>query len=174
MGGFTSSWGWQGFDLSVVGYFRVGGTIASTLHMPNNYWNRLDGRRGQLKVDYWSADNPTNDMPKPDMSINAARTNVLGYFDGSFLKVRSINLGYNIDPRYTKWLGASSGIRVYASVTDPFIFFSEYLKAGGLDPEPTNTAASDIDALAMPGRTLVVGTGIPPIRKYIFGINVRF
>lgn len=141
MGGFTSTWGWKGFDLSVVGYYRVGGTIASTLHMPNNYWNRLDGRRGQLKVDYWSPDNPTNDMPRPDMSINAARTNVLGYFDGSFLKIRSINFGYNIDPQLTRWLGAKSGIRIYASVTDPFIFFSPYLKAGGLDPEPTNNAS---------------------------------
>ncbi len=174
MGGFTSTWEWKGFDLSIVGYYRVGGTIASTLHMPNNYWNRLDGRRGQIKVDYWTPVNPTNDMPKPDMSINAARTNVLGYFDGSFLKIRSINVGYNFDPQLTRWLGASSGIRVYASVTDPFIFFSEYLKAGGLDPEPTNMASSDIDALAMPGRTLVVGTGIPPVRKFIFGINVRF
>jgi len=174
MGGFTSTWGWQGFDLSIVGYYRVGGTIASTLHMPNNYWNRLDGRRGQLKVDYWSPDNPTNDMPRPDMSINAARTNVLGYFDGSFLKIRSINLGYNIDPKLTRWLGASSGIRIYASVADPFIFFSPYLKVGGLDPEPTNNASSDNNALAMPARTLVVGTGIPPVRKYVFGLNVRF
>jgi TonB-linked SusC/RagA family outer membrane protein len=174
MGGFTSTWGWQGFDLSVVGYFRVGGLIASTLHMPNNYWNRLDGRRGQLKVDYWSPDNPTNDMPKPDMSINAARSNVLGYFDGSFLKIRSINLGYNIDKKYTQWLGANSGIRLYASVTDPFIFFSPYIRAGGLDPEPTNNASADNSALSMPNRTLVVGTGIPPVRKYVFGLNVKF
>ncbi len=174
MGGFTSTWGWRGFDLSIVGYFRVGGMIASTLHMPNNYWNRLDGRRGQIKVDYWSPDNPTNDMPKPDMSINAARTNVLGYFDGSFLKVRSINLGYNINKKYTQWLGINSGIRLYASVTDPFIFFSPYIKAGGLDPEPTNNASSDNSALSMPNRMLVVGTGIPPVRKYVFGLNVKF
>jgi len=174
MGGFTSTWGWKGFDLGVVGYFRVGGTIASTLHMPNNYWNRLDGRRGQLKVDYWSPDNPTNDMPKPDMSINAARSNVLGYFDGSFLKIRSINLGYNINKKYTQWLGVNSGIRLYASVTDPFIFFSPYIKAGGLDPEPTNNASADNGALSMPNRTLVVGTGIPPVRKYVFGLNVKF
>jgi TonB-linked SusC/RagA family outer membrane protein len=174
MGGFTSTWGYKGVDLSVVGYFRIGGMIASTLHMPNNYWNRLDGRRGQLKVDYWSPTNPTNDMPKPDMSINAARTNVLGYFDGSFLKIRSINLGYNLDQRLTKWISPSANIRAYVSVTDAFILFSPYLKAGGLDPEPTNNASSDNGALSMPGRTLVVGVGIPPVRKFIFGLNVRF
>jgi len=174
MGGFTSSWGFKGFDLSVVGYFRVGGMISSTLHMPNNYWNRLDGRRNNIQVDYWTPDNPTNDMPKPNMSINAARTNCLGYFDGSFLKIRSINLGYNIDPRFTKWISQGSSVRIYASVTDPFIFFSPYMKAGGLDPEPTNNASTDNNALSMPGRTLVVGAGIPPVRKYVFGLNVRF
>ena len=174
MGGFTSTWGYKGLDLSVVGYFRVGGTISSTLHMPNNYWNRLDGRRNGIQVDYWTETNPTNDMPKPDMSINAARTNVLGYFDGSFLKIRSINLGYNLNQRFTNWISPTAKVRAYVSVTDPFLLFSPYLKAGGLDPEPTNNASSDNNALSMPARTLVVGTGIPPVRKFIFGVNVRF
>lgn len=174
MGGFTSTWGFAGFDLSTVAYFRIGGMIASTLHMPNNYINRLDGRRNGIKVDYWSPTNPTNDMVKPDMSINAARTNVLGYFDGSFLKIRSINLGYNVDPKFVKFISPGASVRLYASVADPFIFFSPYIKAGGLDPEPTNNASSDNGALSMPGRTLVVSGGIPPVRKFVFGLNVRF
>jgi TonB-linked SusC/RagA family outer membrane protein len=174
LGGFTSTWGYKGFDLSVVSYFRIGGMIASTLHMPNNYINRLDGRRNGIKVDYWSPTNPTNDMPKPDIAINAARTNVLGYFSGSFLKVRSINLGYNVNPKYTKFLAQDFNVRIYASVTDPFILFSPYLKKGGVDPEPTNNASSDNGALAMPGRTLVVSLSPPPVRKFIFGLNVRF
>ena len=174
LGGFTSTWGFKGFDLSVVGYFRVGGMIASTMHMPNNYFNRLDGRRNGPKVDYWSPTNPTNKYPKPDMAINAARTNVLGYFDGSFLKIRSINLGYNLDRRWTRFMSPSASVRVYASVADPFILFSPYLEEGGLDPEPTNTAAIDNSALGIPGRTLVVSYGTPPVRKFLFGINVNF
>jgi len=174
MGGFTSTWRFKNFDLSAVGYFRIGGMIASTLHMPNNYINRLDGRRNGIKVDYWSPTNPTNDMPKPDMSINAARTNVLGYFDGSFLKIRSINLGYNVNPRLLKFLSGSSKVRIYGSVGDPFIFFSPYLKKGGLDPEPTNNASSDNGALSIPARTLVVSLATPPVRKFVFGLNVRF
>jgi TonB-linked SusC/RagA family outer membrane protein len=174
LGGFTSTWGYKGFDLSMVGYFRAGGMIASTLHMPNNYINRLDGRRNGLKVDYWSPTNPTNDMPKPDMSINAARTDVLGYFDGSFLKIRSFNLGYNVDKKFTKFVSPGASIRIYASVTDPFILFSPYLKNGGLDPEPTNNASSDNSALAIPDRMLVVSLATPPVRKFVFGLNVRF
>lgn len=174
LGGFTSTWEYKGFDLSVVGFFRVGGTIISTLHMPNAYYNRLDGRRNQIVVDYWTPENPTNDMPAPNVNIDASRTNVLGYFDGSFLKIRSINLGYNVDPKHTKFIGPGAKVRIYSSVTDPFIFFSPYIKKGGLDPEPTNAASADNNALAMPSRSLVVGLGTPPVIKFIFGINVKF
>lgn len=173
MGGFTSTWGYYGFDLSVVGYFRIGGMIASSLHMPNNYLNRLDGRRNQIVVDYWTPDNPTNDMPQPSASIDASRTDVLGYFDGSFLKIRSINLGYTLDKSVLNILNFDGSFRVYASVADPFILFSPYLKEGGLDPEPTNYARDDV-ALGLPGRTLVIGTSTPPARRIMFGVNVTF
>jgi TonB-linked SusC/RagA family outer membrane protein len=175
MGGFTSTWGYKRFDLSVVGYFRVGGTIASTLHMPNNYLNRLDGRRNQIVVDYWTPENPTNDMPKPSATIDASRSDVLGYFDGSFLKIRSINLGYNFNPALTSRIfGEGSSVRVYASLADAFIFFSPYLKAGGVDPEPTNTAVDDIEGISLPDRTLVVGYNTPPTSKLLFGVNIKF
>ncbi|HDR90455.1 MAG TPA: TonB-dependent receptor [Bacteroidetes bacterium] len=174
IGGFTSSWEYRGFDLSVVGYYRVGGMIASTLHMPNNYLNRLDGRRNQIVVDYWTPDNPTNDMPKPEEAFDASRSDVLGYFDGSFLKIRSINLGYTFSKEFTRFLGPSGSLRAYATVADPFILFSPYLKKGGVDPEPTNRAQDDIAALGLPGRTLVVGYNTPPTRRILFGLNVSF
>lgn len=174
-GGFTSTWSYQRFDLSVVGYYRVGGMIISTLHMPNNYLNRLDGRRNQINVDYWTPDNPTNDMPQPNAAFDAARSDVLGYFDGSFLKIRSINLGYNLNPKLTdKVFGDGSSVRVYASLADAFTLFCPYLKAGGIDPEPTNTAQSDVAAVGVVDRALVVGYNTPATRKIIFGLNVKF
>ncbi len=172
-GGFSSYWTFKGFDLSVVTYFRVGGMIASTVHMPNAYFNRLDGRRNNLKVDYWTPENPTNDMPKPDKNIDANRTNVLGYFDGSFLKVRSINFGYNFPGSITNRISKGMSLRLYGSVTDPFIFFSPYVNAGGVDPEPTGTG-SGTDAISLPTRTLTVGLTTPPTRKFIIGLNVKF
>lgn len=176
-GGFTSTWNYKGFDFSVVGYFRSGGLIVSTVHMPNAYFNRLDGRRNNLKVDYWSETNPTNDMPKPNASIDASKSSVLGYFDGSFLKIRSINLGYNLPKSLTHYIGDNSTVRVYTSVTDPFIFFSPYIDKGGVDPEPTGTREQDGNSSslgAVPAKALVVSLSTPPTTKFIFGLNIKF
>lgn len=168
-GGFSSNWEYRNFDLSVVGYFRVGGTIVSTLHMPNDYVNRLDGRRNGLKVDYWTPQNPTNAYPKPK-SDPGSFTNPLGYFDGSFLKIRSINLGYTFNNVFR----SDAKLRVYGSVVDPFVFFSPYLDAGGINPEPTGTAEGANDSVGLPSRSLVISLGTPPTTKYLFGLNFSF
>jgi TonB-linked SusC/RagA family outer membrane protein len=168
-GGFTSSWEYKNLDLSVVGYFRVGGTLISTLHMPNDYVNRLDGRRNGIKVDYWTEDNPTNAYPKPRKDPGSY-TNTLGYFDGSFLKIRSINLGYT----FKNIINAESKLRIYGSVTDPFILFSPYLDEGGLNPEPTTRAEYSNDSVGLPASNLVVGLSTPPTRKFLFGVNFSF
>lgn len=173
-GGFTLSMEYKGFDFSTVGYFRMGGLIISTLHQPNAYINRLDGRRNGIKVDYWSETNPTNDMPKPHSAINTNRSSVLGYFDGSFLKVRSINLGYNIPNRFASFMGSDAKIRVYSSVTDPFILFSPYIDKGGVDPEPNGQGGGNQANDAVPNRAWTVGLNAPPTTKFIFGLNVKF
>lgn len=174
-GGFSTTWGYKRFDLSVVGYYRVGGMIMSTMHMPNDYFLRLDGRRNHIDVDYWTEDNPSDRFPKPDYAIDATNSNVLGYFNGSFLKIRSINLGYSFNPKLIeKYLGEHSSLRVYASVSDPFILFAPYLKYGGLDPEPTATGENANGAVGIPDRALTVGLDLPPTRKILFGINVKF
>jgi len=81
----------------------------------------------------------------------------LGYFNGSFVKIRSISLGYNLPQAVLQKLTARS-LRVYATASDPFILFSPYRKAGGLDPEGTGT----------------VGIDTPPAWAFIFGVNVSF
>ncbi len=168
-GGLSSTWEYKNFDLSVVTYFRIGGTIISTLHMPNDYLNRLDGRRNQIKVDYWTPDNPTNKYPQPRKDPGAY-TNTLGYFDGTFLKVRSINLGYN----FQNILNTQSNLRIYASVADPFTFFSPYLKEGGVNPEPTAKGENTNSSVGLPDRSLVINLNTPPTTRYLLGVNFSF
>ncbi len=173
-GGLTSTFRFKGFDFSVVGYYRMGGMIISTLHMPADYVNRLDGRRNQIKVDYWTPTNPTNEMPRPNAAFDAARTGVLGYFDGSFIKIRSINFGYEVDKRLLRVLGPTSSLRIFASVADPFLLYSPYVDAGGVDPEPNRTGATISGGEGVPARALKIGLNTPPTRRYIIGINYKF
>jgi hypothetical protein len=65
-GGITNRFSYKGFDLSFVTYARIGGTLVSAIHQPlAGYLTINDGRRNQLKVDYWTPENPTNDFPAP-------------------------------------------------------------------------------------------------------------
>jgi len=95
----------------------------------------------------------------------------LGYFDASFMKIRSINLGYNLPENWARKAGMSS-TRVYLTAQNPFTVFSPYVRAGGLDPEPTGLDTST--TRAQPERLLTVGANTPLTRSFLLGVNFKF
>ncbi len=99
-GGFNTRVSYKGFDLGVVGFFRSGGILFSTIHGSNGYLNLLTGRRNNIDVDYWTPENTDAKYPKPGgilASDNPKYGSTLSYFDGSFLKIRTITLGYDFN-----------------------------------------------------------------------------
>jgi TonB-linked SusC/RagA family outer membrane protein len=139
IGGMTHRFGYKGFDLSVVAYARLGHILESTHH-----GRATDGRSNLFKHDYWTPDNPTNAYPRPHSGLQQPFfTSTLSYFDGSFVKIRSVNFGYNFSQNFTQRLGIQS-LRFYVSVHNPVIFSSYISKHNGDDPEnPTrNTPLS--------------------------------
>jgi TonB-dependent starch-binding outer membrane protein SusC len=156
-GGMTNRFGFKGFDLTVVAFARIGQTLNSSLY-GGNFVNTYQGTYNNLKTDYWTPYNHQNENPKPNSAAtNPLNRSVLSYFDGSFVKIRSISLGYNLPQPLMQRLGTRS-IRVYATATDPFILFSPYRRAGGIDPEGAGT----------------VGIDTPPVWSLLFGLNVSF
>ncbi|MDJ1501031.1 TonB-dependent receptor [Xanthocytophaga agilis] len=175
-GGFTNRFSYKGFDLSVVTFASIGGKLISAIHQPQSYLNMLQGRRNGIKVDYWTEQNPTNAYPKPDAAIgdNPLYGSTLGYFDATFVKIRSINLGYNLPQNWLKKISASS-IRIYATVNNVATLFSPYIKAGGVDPEATGTGAQGVVANSnIPSRQLTVGANTPPSRWFMIGLNIKY
>jgi len=77
---------------------------------------------------------------------------VLRYRDGSFVRVRNINLGYNFANKLIKPIGLQS-LRVYVSAQNPFTF----TKFKGWDSE----AGSGIDSY-------------PSAKMALLGVNVSF
>jgi len=181
IGGFNTTVGYKGFDLTVIGAFQIGGKLISAIHSSNGYLNMLTGRRGQLDVDYWTEENTGAKYPKPGgiiSSDNPKYGSTLGYFNAGYLKVRAITLGYNFDNLSAiKNLGISR-LRLYATVQNPFVLFSPYNNESGLDPE-TNSWANENTAVAVDGYTgkhkmPIVGYNTPATRNFLFGINVTF
>ncbi|WP_461131496.1 SusC/RagA family TonB-linked outer membrane protein [Spirosoma aerophilum] len=156
-GGITNRFSYKGFDLNFFIYARIGQTILSGFHRDNN---QLAGRYEQIKVDYWTPNNPTNEFPRPNSSqefpvYNAA----IIYFDGSFVKVRNINFGYTFPSSITSKLRMQS-LRLFSSIQQPFIFSSYRSKYNGVDPETSDGTVSN---------------GVTPATRVVtFGLNVKF
>lgn len=181
-GGMTNRFAYGDFDLTVVLYGRYGGTLVSQAHQPlAGYATINDGRRNQLAVDYWTPGNPTNFFPSPNVAggqisspLASDAQSVLGYFDASFLKVRTISLGYSLKSRWANKIGAKN-LRVYVSSQNPFTLFSPYVKAGGIDPEPSGTGNQGVQNPGnISARALTIGVATPPTRSVLAGINVSF
>ena len=181
IGGFNTTVGYKGFDLTVIGAFQVGGKLISAIHSANGYLNMLTGRRGQLDVDYWTEQNTGAKYPKPggiQSGDNPKYGSTLGYFDAGYLKVRAITLGYNFDNlKAVKDFGISR-LRLYATIQNPFVLFSPFNNESGLDPE-TNSYANQNTAVGIDGYTgkhsmPIVDYNTPSTRNFIFGLNVTF
>ncbi|MGS2741032.1 SusC/RagA family TonB-linked outer membrane protein [Sinomicrobium sp. M5D2P17] len=177
-GGFNTRVAYKNFDLSTVGAFRSGGTLISTLHTASGYLNMLSGRRNNVKVDYWTPENTDASYPAPGGIMsgdNPKYGSTLGYFDASYLKIRTITLGYNFDQN--NWLKKAGigNLRLYATVQNPFVVFSPFHKETGMDPE-TNSYADENAAVTgtYPSRLLTIGTNAPATRNYMLGLNVTF
>lgn len=176
-GGFNTRLAYKNFDLSLVGAFKSGGVIISTLYGNTSYLNMLSGRRNNVDVDYWTEENPNVRYPKPggiQSSNNPKYGSTLALFDASYVKIRTITLGYNFDQEVFKKAGITR-LRLYATVTNPFVFFSPYHDESGMDPESNslgneNQAVNDV----YKSRFLTIGTNTPSIRNYMIGLNLTF
>lgn len=181
LGGFNTTVGYKGFDLTVIGAFQIGGKLISAIHSGNGYLNMLDGRRNNIDVDYWTEENTGAKYPRPNgirSGDNPKYASTLGYFDAGYLKVRAITLGYNFENiKAIKNFGISR-LRLYATIQNPFVLFSPFNNESGLDPE-TNSWANQNTAVAYSEysgkhKMPIVGYNTPSTRNFMFGLNVTF
>jgi TonB-linked SusC/RagA family outer membrane protein len=177
-GGFNTRVAYKGFDLSAVGAFQSGGILISTLYSSAGYLNLMTGRRGNVNVDYWTPDNTGAKYPKPGGILsgdNPKYGSTLGYFNASYIKIRSLTLGYNFNQTWIRNAGIEK-LRFYFTAQNPFVLFSPYHKETGMDPE-TNSYGDQNAAVAYSynlRRLLTIGTNTPAIRKYLIGIELTF
>lgn len=146
--GLNNRFEYKGFDLSVFVFARLGQMIHSSAHAHFDF----EGLTKSIKCDYWLPDNPTNEYPRPDRrKPHFIQANVLGYKDGSFVKVRDITFGYTLPSKLTSRIQLSR-LRIYSTMKNYFTF-SEITP---YDPERGGSLSE------------------PMTKQWIFGINVEF
>ena len=163
-GGLTNRFEFKGFDLSFFLFGRFGNTILSGFHRNQL---QLAGRYQQIKVDYWTPNNPTNEFPRPKSNQEFPVYNsTLFYYDGTFIKLRNINFGYTFSKGIAKKIGAES-VRFYSSIQQPKIWSSYLSKYNGVDPEAAITTSAT-------GLTAVTDGVTPSTTVTTFGLNIKF
>ena len=190
--GLTNRFRFKGFDLTAVALTRVGATIVDPLLFGPSYFTTFDGRRNQINLDYWTPDNPTNAFPQPVQGAGDFQTDsrVLGYVSGTFIKMRSIDLGYALPTSAIGKLKMSTA-RIYVQVQNPFIWspVDVYKKNKAIDPDALSYssrfnagnagAAGGIeftDGNPSNGNAGLAGRGVsyPATRAFIVGLNLGF
>lgn len=168
-GGMTNRFSYKGFDFTVVAFARVGGMLASRLFQSNSFVNTFQGNYNNLNVHYWTPDNHENFYPKPTHAqTNPPYSSLLSYYSASFLKIRSLSLGYNLPPSFIKKIGARA-LRIYATAQDPFILFSPYRnKYHGIDPETAMGSGAGT------GNQGYLNVDTPATWSMIVGANLSF
>jgi TonB-dependent starch-binding outer membrane protein SusC len=180
VGGMTQRFTYKNFDLSTVLFARMGNSVVVT-YLTNDgsgtgHYAFGSSRWNQWAVDYWTPTNPTNAFPIPQAGAALNYSSVLGYYDGSFIKMRSINLGYTLPASILRKTGLQSA-RIYVTAENPFILYSPLVKAGlAFDPEGTGfggAVQTTGGAGSVQGRAITLGETVPPVRKFIIGVNIR-
>ncbi len=182
-GGITNRFTYKNFDLSIVIFARMGMKVVVPYLTADGgsqgfpFFNQ--GRLNQVRTNYWTRTNPTNDFPAPDAGTDRLNFgSTLGYQNGSFIKCRSINLGYEVPAPMLKRAGVSS-LRLYVNVTNPFIIYSPFVRDGfGPDPEGNGyggaVGTAGTSDVGTPTRQISVNANNPSFRQFLVGLNVKF
>jgi TonB-linked SusC/RagA family outer membrane protein len=183
-GGMTNRFSYKNFDFSFLIVARMGMKVLVPYLTADGgaqgFPFFMQSRNNQLKVDYWTRSNPTNAFPAPDAGNDRPYyLSTLGYQDGSYIKCRTINLGYQFPVSLLKRTGLTS-LRVYANVTNPFIIYSPLVNDGlVVDPEGNGyggavSTPAYSGSVPVQGRQISVNANNPPMRQYILGVNLKF
>jgi TonB-linked SusC/RagA family outer membrane protein len=164
-GGFTNSFSYKQFDLSVLLQFSYGNDVFNGSRL---FLESLQGGDNQIEdvTRRWRKPGDITDIPRatadPTKAADNKRASSRFIEDGSYLRIKNVTLGYTLPAGLSSKLRLSS-LRVYAS-TQNLLTFTRYT---GLDPE-VNYSGND---------TQVVGTDFftfPQARTITFGVNLKF
>ena len=155
--GFNIYLEYKNFDFTAFFQGVQGVDIISDLKKETDIWAGLNIgflNKGKRLLDAWSATNPDSNVPALSLSDNNNEKRVSSYWveNGSYLKLRTIQFGYNFPQTIASKL-AMQRLRMYVSAQNLFTIKSSSFT--GVDPENPNY-------------------GYPIPLNITFGLNVTF
>jgi TonB-linked SusC/RagA family outer membrane protein len=157
---FTMGWNlgleYKNFDFNMFTYASIGNDVYKAFERNANYSNKSREVLGR-----WTGAGTTNDARTPRYSFTDANSNIRvseRYVeDGSYVKIKNLQLGYTFPEQMTKKV--FSKVRLYVQVRNAFTF----TKYTGFDPE---IAGGILD-------TGVDRGAYPQARTYSVGVDIK-
>ena len=166
-GGFTNNLTYKNLSLNVFFQWSYGNQIlnANRIVFESTGGYFTNGNQFTSYADRWTPTNPTNDIPrarynlKGDAGSSNPRPSSRVIEDGSFLRLKTISLAYNVPAVVVRKIGANN-VRVNLSAQN----LLTWTKYSGLDPEVSTyrTANATGSANGLPNNT--GGTGYSSIQ----------
>lgn len=164
-GGFSNNFSWKNFDLNIFFQYSYGNEIMNINRLLMEGGGGISTVQGANQyvsmVDRWTINNPSNQIAK------AGSTNAPSFYpsriveDGSYIRLKTLNLGYNIKMKKLEQIGISN-FRLFVSGQN----LMTWTKYSGLDPE-VNSFASSLS----PG---VDYSAYPRAKVWTIGLDVSF
>ncbi len=161
--GLNLGFSYKRFDLSAVFYGSQGNDIWNESRRWTDFPYGDGGNWSKRLLNSWTPANPNTNQPIAERTPNFSAANVANsYFveDGSYLRMRSLLIGYNIDASGLKKVGINR-LRVYVQGSNLFTI--------------TNYTGNDPELTSYRSLTFGIDEGVyPNSRIVLVGLNVGF
>ena len=119
--GMTNTFTYKDLELSIFVYGRLKYLV--------NYGGEGQAARSvQRNINYYNENNTNSELQKPVFNAGGASQDAyfpaLGYVQGSFLKIRNISLGYNVNSKKLTKIGVSN-MKAFFQIQNPGMLYTK-------------------------------------------------
>lgn len=157
--GITLTAAYKGFDFTLFGSGASGNKIFNCINRPD--YQMVNKLKEVFYDNRWTPENPNGTKPRAGAeNLDKYACSSAMVYDGSYFKIKQIQLGYNLPKPLLKKVAINS-LRLYVSLDDFFTF----TKYPGFDPEASANATSGMG----------IDKGAYPMsKKVVMGFNLEF
>ena len=147
----VNSFKYKNFDLS----FEIGVRWGQMVNCSSLSSQEGATNGNNIAVNYWTPENPGGEYPRPDENSRGYQQgDVLGKYDGSFIRLKNASLGYTLPANILSKINIDK-VRVYVNAYNPYTWSKAGLcKKYGIDPE--------------------TGSSSPIVNSWTLGLNITF
>ncbi len=167
--GVNLTLGYKGFDMSAFFQGSQGNDIFNNDKVYTDFPTFPNANRSVRVLDSWTPDNLDAELPALSWSISNNESDANSFFveDGSYMRLKNLQVGYTFNEKVSGYLGMDS-VRLYLQGTNLFTITGY----DGVDPElqPRFTNSGAVDNLTIG----VSDNNYPVASIYSFGVNLKF